>query len=88
MRLGEMRGVLIRGPLLVCGVGSLSSCELGIRNYGGCGTDFHCFLNERTKPGLPIGRAVVFEKLAPDVVSGVNAGDDRIKNPGGTIEYI
>src|SRR3546814_19562695 len=37
---------------------------------------------------LPVGGLVVLEELAPDVLDGVGAGDDRVDDQGGSVDDV
>src|SRR3546814_13463935 len=37
---------------------------------------------------LPVGGLVVLEELAPDVLAGVGAGDDRVDDAGGSVDDV
>src|SRR5215203_6460849 len=62
---------------------------LAVLCASGCSRRTIAIRGERqTQQRLPVRRLVVFQKLAPDVRARVEAGNDRINDPRGTIDDV
>ena len=47
-----------------------------------------CLFIPNASDSLPVGGAIVFQELAPDVVAGVEAVDDGVEDAGGAVDGV